>query len=275
MSSAIRLFFEPESVAVIGASRDPSKTGHVILKNIVEGGYKGRIYPINPSANEILGLKCYKSVLEVPENIDLAVVVVPARLVPSVIDELGVKKVKAAVIISGGFRETGTQEGRRLEEELKNKAISNNVRVLGPNCQGVNNPHVGLCASWPLIRSRGPLAIVSQSGTIAAAFELWAEEEGIGVSKMAALGNKIDVDETDLLEYLRDDAETRAIAMYIESVRDGRRFLRVATETSLKKPCGSPQVRQDPLRCEGGSFTHGLASRFLRHLLLSFQGRRA
>jgi acetyl coenzyme A synthetase (ADP forming)-like protein len=236
MSSAIRLFFEPDSVAVIGASRDPSKTGHVILKNIVEGGYKGRIYPINPSANEILGLKCYKSVLEVPENIDLAVVVVPARLVPSVIDELGVKKVKAAVIISGGFRETGTQEGRRLEEELKNKAISNNVRVLGPNCQGVNNPHVGLCASWPLIRSRGPLAIVSQSGTIAAAFELWAEEEGIGVSKMAALGNKIDVDETDLLEYLRDDAETRAIAMYIESVRDGRRFLRVATETSLKKP---------------------------------------
>ncbi|MCC6032492.1 MAG: CoA-binding protein [Desulfurococcaceae archaeon] len=236
MSSAIRLFFEPESVAVIGASRDPSKTGHVILKNIVEGGYKGRIYPINPSANEILGLKCYKSVLEVPENIDLAVVVVPARLVPSVIDELGVKKVKAAVIISGGFRETGTQEGRRLEEELKNKAISNNVRVLGPNCQGVNNPHVGLCASWPLIRSRGPLAIVSQSGTIAAAFELWAEEEGIGVSKMAALGNKIDVDETDLLEYLRDDAETRAIAMYIESIRDGRRFLRVATETSLKKP---------------------------------------
>jgi acetyl coenzyme A synthetase (ADP forming)-like protein len=236
MSSAIRLFFEPGSVAVIGASRDPSKTGHVILKNIVEGGYKGRIYPINPSANEILGLKCYKSVLEVPENIDLAVVVVPARLVPSVIDELGVKKVKAAVIISGGFRETGTQEGRRLEEELKNKAISNNVRVLGPNCQGVNNPHVGLCASWPLIRSRGPLAIVSQSGTIAAAFELWAEEEGIGVSKMAALGNKIDVDETDLLEYLRDDAETRAIAMYIESVRDGRRFLRVATETSLKKP---------------------------------------
>jgi acetyl coenzyme A synthetase (ADP forming)-like protein len=236
MSSAIRLFFEPDSVAVIGASRDPSKTGHVILKNIVEGGYKGRIYPINPSANEILGLKCYKSVLEVPENIDLAVVVVPARLVPSVIDELGVKKVKAAVIISGGFRETGTQEGRRLEEELKNKAISNNVRVLGPNCQGVNNPHVGLCASWPLIRSRGPLAIVSQSGTIAAAFELWAEEEGIGVSKMAALGNKIDVDETDLLEYLRDDAETRAIAMYIESIRDGRRFLRVATETSLKKP---------------------------------------
>ncbi len=236
MSSVIRLFFEPESVAVIGASRDPSKTGHVILKNIVEGGYKGRIYPINPSANEILGLKCYKSVLEVPENIDLAVVVVPARLVPGVIDELGVKKVKAAVIISGGFRETGTQEGRRLEEELKNKASSNGVRVLGPNCQGVNNPHVGLCASWPLIKSKGPLAIVSQSGTIAAAFELWAEEEGIGVSKMAALGNKIDVDETDLLEYLRDDVDTRAIAMYIESVRDGRRFLRVATETSLKKP---------------------------------------
>lgn len=236
MSSDIRLFFEPKSVAVIGASRDPLKTGHIILRNIIEGGYKGGIYPINPSADEILGLKCYKSVLEVPESIDLAVVVVPARLVPNVINELSIKGVKAAVIISGGFRETGTQEGLRLEEELKFRARESGVRVLGPNCQGVNNPHVGLCASWPLIKTKGPLSIISQSGTIAAAFELWAEEEGIGVSKMAALGNKIDVDETDLLEYLREDADTKSIAMYIESVKDGRRFLKVATETSLVKP---------------------------------------
>jgi len=236
MSSEIRLFFEPKSVAVIGASRDPSKTGHIILKNVIEGGYRGEIYPINPSANEILGLKCYKSVLEVPGSVDLAVIVVPARLVPNIIDELSIKGVKAAVIISGGFRETGTQEGLKLEEELKNKTRKSSVRVLGPNCQGVNNPHIGLCASWPLIKSKGPLAIISQSGTIAAAFELWAEEEGIGISKMAALGNKVDVDETDLLEYLREDVNTLSIAMYIESVRDGKRFLRVATEVSLKKP---------------------------------------
>ncbi|MEM1687249.1 MAG: CoA-binding protein, partial [Zestosphaera sp.] len=168
MSSDIRLFFEPKSVAVIGASRDPLKTGHIILRNIIEGGYKGGIYPINPSADEILGLKCYKSVLEVPESIDLAVVVVPARLVPNVINELSIKGVKAAVIISGGFRETGTQEGLRLEEELKFRARESGVRVLGPNCQGVNNPHVGLCASWPLIKTKGPLSIISQSGTIAA-----------------------------------------------------------------------------------------------------------
>lgn len=236
MSSEIRLFFEPKSVAVVGASRDPLKTGHIILRNIVEGGYKGRVYPINPSADEILGLKCYKSVLEIPESVDLAVIVVPARLVPNVIGELSVKGVKAAVIISGGFRETGTQEGLKLEEELKTSVLKSGVRVLGPNCQGVNNPHTGLCASWPLVKSRGSLAIISQSGTIAAAFELWAEEEGIGVSKMVALGNKIDVDETDLLEYLREDSDTKSVAMYIESVRDGRRFLRVATETSLVKP---------------------------------------
>ncbi len=236
MESEIKLLFEPKSVAVIGASRDPAKTGHIILKNIVEGGYKGEIYPINPATNEILGLRCHKSVLEVPASIDLAVVVVPARLVPNVIDELSIKGVRATVIISGGFRETGTQEGLRLEEELKSRASRGNVRVLGPNCQGVNNPHVGLCASWPLVRSKGPIAIISQSGTIAAALELWAEEEGIGISKMATLGNKIDVDETDLLEYLKDDADTKSIAMYIESVRDGRRFLRVAIETSRKKP---------------------------------------
>ena len=236
MSSEVRFFFEPQSVAVIGASRDPSKTGHIILRNLVESGYKGEIYPINPSANEILGLRCYKSVLEVPGNVDLAVVVVPARLVPNIIEELGIKGVKAAVIISGGFRETGTQEGLKLEEELKDKIRKNKVRVLGPNCQGVNNPHIGLCASWPLVKSKGPLAIVSQSGTIAAAFELWAEEEGIGVSKMATLGNKVDVDETDLLEYLREDTNTKSIAMYIESVRNGRRFLEIATETSLRKP---------------------------------------
>lgn len=236
MSSEIRLFFEPKSVAVVGASRDPSKTGHVILRNILEGGYEGRVYPVNPSADEILGLKCYKSVLEIPESVDLAVIVVPARLVPNVIGELSAKGVRAAVIISGGFRETGTQEGLKLEEELKTSILKSNIRVLGPNCQGVNNPHIGLCASWPLVKSRGPLAIISQSGTIAAAFELWAEEEGIGMSKMVTLGNKIDVDETDLLEYLREDSDTKSVAMYIESVKDGRRFLRVATETSFVKP---------------------------------------
>ncbi len=232
----IRPLFEPKSVAVVGASRNPAKTGYQILKNIVDAGFKGKIYPINPKAPEILGLKAYPSLLDVPDEVDLAVIVVPARFVPQVMEEAGKKGVKAAVIISGGFRETGTEEGRELERKLVETARKYGVRFLGPNCQGVNNPHKGLCASWPIITAKGPLAIVSQSGTVAATFEIWAENEGVGVSKMAALGNKADINELDLLEYLGEDPDTKAIGMYIEAVSDGRRFIEIASKVSPKKP---------------------------------------
>jgi len=232
----IKALFEPRSVAVIGASRNPKKTGHIILKNIIDAGFKGRIYPINPKAGEILGLKAYPSIKDVPDDVDLAVFVIPAKFVPDAMEEAGEKGVKAAVIISGGFRELGTPEGRELEERLKAVARKHGIRFLGPNCQGVNNPHLGLCASWPLIKAAGPLAIVSQSGTFAATFEYWAEREGIGISKMAALGNKADINEIDLLEYLGEDPDTKAVALYIEAVSDGRRFLEVAEEVSRKKP---------------------------------------
>ncbi len=232
----VRALFEAESVAVVGASRNPAKTGHVILRNILESGFKGRIYPVNPKAGEVLGLKAYPTLKELPEPVDLAVIVVPAKFVPSVIEEAGERGVKAAVIISGGFRETGTEEGKRLEAELVEKARKYGVRFLGPNCQGVNNPHKGLCASWPKITRKGPLAIISQSGTIAATFEIWAEEEGVGISKMAALGNKADIDEVDLLNYFGEDPDTKAIGMYMEAVRDGRKFIEVASEVTRKKP---------------------------------------
>jgi acyl-CoA synthetase (NDP forming) len=150
-------------------------------------------------------------------------------------EEAGQKGVKAAVIISGGFRETGP-EGAKLEHEVVKTAKKYGIRFLGPNCQGINNPHLGLCASWPLIRAKGPLAIVSQSGTVAATFEIWAEREGIGISKMAALGNKADINELDLLEYLGEDPNTKAIAMYIEAVSDGRKFIELAEDVSRRKP---------------------------------------
>lgn len=231
----LRPLFEPKSVAVIGASRDPAKTGHIILKNIIDAGFKGKLYPINPKAGEILGIKAYSSLKEVPDDIDLAVFVIPARFVPAVMEEAGQKGVKAAVIISGGFRETGP-EGAKLEHEVVKTAKKYGIRFLGPNCQGINNPHLGLCASWPLIRAKGPLAIVSQSGTVAATFEIWAEREGIGISKMAALGNKADINELDLLEYLGEDPNTKAIAMYIEAVSDGRKFIELAEDVSRRKP---------------------------------------
>ena len=232
----IKALFEANSVAVVGASRNPKKTGHIILKNIIESGFKGRVFPVNPSADFILGLRVFRSLGDVPEPVDLVVVVVPAKAVPEVMEEAGKKGIKAAIVISGGFKETGTEEGRKLEKELVSIAKKYNIRFLGPNCQGINNPHKGLCASWPKITKKGPLAIISQSGTVAATFEIWAEKEGVGISKMAALGNKADINEIDLLNYLGSDPDTKAVAMYIEAVSDGRKFMDVATEVTSRKP---------------------------------------
>ncbi|MDI6643145.1 MAG: CoA-binding protein [Candidatus Hodarchaeaceae archaeon] len=231
----LKSLFEPSSVAVIGASREPGKLGHEILKNILDAGFKGKLYPINPKADEVLGLKCYPSVKDVPEGVELAVVIVPARFVPSVISDCSAKGVKAAVVISGGFSETG-EAGAQLERQLVEAARKAGIRVIGPNCQGVNSSAVGLCASWPLVRVKGPISVISQSGTVLAALACWAEEDGIGISKLVALGNKCDVDEIELLEYLAEDPETKVIALYIEGTRDGRKFVEVARKAARRKP---------------------------------------
>ncbi len=231
----LKSFFEPSSVAVVGASREPGKLGHEVLRNIIEAGYKGKLYPINPKANEMLGLKCYPSVKDVPDEVELAVIIVPARFVSSVVADCGANGVKAAIVISGGFGEVGPA-GVELERQLVEAAKKANLRVLGPNCQGINNTSVGLCASWPLVRRKGPISVISQSGTILAAIACWAEEEGIGISKLVALGNKCDVDETELLEYLAADEGTKVVALYIEGVRDGRKFLKAARPAAAKKP---------------------------------------
>ncbi|MHA1470352.1 MAG: CoA-binding protein, partial [Candidatus Asgardarchaeia archaeon] len=210
--------FEAKSVAVIGASRNPEKLGYKILKNILDAGYKGKVYPINPKADEILGLKAYPSISEVPGDVDLAVFVIPAKFVPSTLRECAKRNVKGAVIISGGFAEVGNIE---LENELKSIIKETNIRVIGPNCQGINNPHLGLNASWPVIKSAGPISIASQSGTFFAALQMWADEDKIGVSKCAAMGNKIDIDFDDLIEYYGEDENTKVIAVYMEGVRDG------------------------------------------------------
>ena len=228
-------FFEPKSVAVIGASREPGKLGHEVFKNIIDAGYKGNLYPINPKTDEILGRKCYPSIKDVPSDVELVVVIVPARFVPQVIADCGLKAVRAAIVISGGFKETG-EAGKELEQQLLEKAREAGIRIIGPNCQGVNSTTSGLCASWPLITTKGAISVVSQSGTVGAALECWAADEGIGVCKFVALGNKSDVDEIELLEYLADDSNTKVIALYIEGMRDGRKFMEVARDAVRKKP---------------------------------------
>lgn len=233
-------FFKPKSVAVIGASREPRKFGHVIFKNFVESEYNGKAYPINPKAENILGSKAYYSVKEVPGGLDLAIIAVPAPIVPSIIDECLSKNVKAAVIISGGFREVG-EKGEKLELEIKEKIEGSNLRIIGPNCIGVYDPsnHVDtlFLPTYRLRRPKpGPIAFISQSGAFGSAVLDWAASQDIGISKFISIGNKIDVDEVDLLNYLADDPLTKCITVYVESIERGREFLETASRVTNGKP---------------------------------------
>jgi acetate---CoA ligase (ADP-forming) len=223
----------PKSVAVIGASNTPGKYGHEILKNIRDGGYQGAIYPINPKAESILNLSCYPSIGETPETPDLAVIIIPSRLVPQAVRECGEKGVRAAVIITGGFSEIGP-EGQVLQEQTAEVAREFGLRILGPNCQGVNNPHHRLCASWPLLTCRGTVAVISQSGTVGAAMMDWFSEEKLGVSSFVAMGNRVDVDEADLIAHFNEDDNTAAIAAYIEGIKRPESFLEAVVR--LHKP---------------------------------------
>src|SRR5512138_947555 len=156
-------FFNPSGVAVVGASDTPGKLGNEILKNLKEGGFLGALYPINPKSASILGLDCFRSVKDIPGAVELAVLIIPARMVSQAVRECGERGIKGAVVISGGFSEAGP-EGEALQKELARVAAENSVRVIGPNCQGVNNPYGPLCASWPLLRQKGRIAVISQSG---------------------------------------------------------------------------------------------------------------
>jgi len=225
--------FHPESVAVIGASESAGKLGHEILKNLMDGGFPGALYPINPKSERILGLSCFKNVRDVPGKVDLAVVIIPARFVSQAIRECGEKGVKGAVVISGGFSEAGA-EGEALQNELAKAAREAGVRVVGPNCQGINSPYHPMCASWPLLTQKGRVAVISQSGTVGAAMMDWFSVEGLGVSAFVSLGNRADIDEIDLIEYFEADPNTRVIAAYLEGVKDAVRFQKVLSE--LKKP---------------------------------------
>ncbi|MCX7816753.1 MAG: acetate--CoA ligase family protein [Syntrophales bacterium] len=215
--------FRPKSVALIGASATPGKLGYDILYNIIHGGFQGPIYPINPKAETILDLKVYRDIASPPEPPELAVIVIPAKMVPQAIEDCGKAGVKAAIVITGGFAEAGP-EGEKLQEDLANLAHKYGISVIGPNCQGVNHPHHNLCASWPLITTKGRMTFVSQSGTVGAALIDWASEEHLGVSCFVSLGNRADIDETDCIQYFNEDPNTKVIALYIEGVKRPEKF---------------------------------------------------
>lgn len=236
MPNDLSLFFNPRSVAIIGASSNPNKLSFGIFRNLTQYGYEGQVYPINPNAGEILGLPCYPRIEDVPGSVDLAVLAVSARLTPDIIRACGEKGVKAIVVISGGFREVG-EEGAELEQRCLELVKSYGMRMIGPNCVGTMDLYSGLNTTFIHgIPDRGHIGFLSQSGAICGGIVDYVRGKRVGFSCFASLGNEADVIETDLIEYLVEDPNTHVIAAYVEAIRDGRRFIDVAREVCKVKP---------------------------------------
>ena len=232
--------FKPKSVAVIGASTRPGTVGNDLLVNLIRDKYIGQIYPVNPKAEELHGLKVYPTLAEIPGDVELAVLIVPARAVPGLIDEAKAKGVKGMIIISAGFKESG-HEGVEREQELTRLVRAAGIPLIGPNCLGVISPAVNLNATFAAkIALKGNLGFMSQSGAFCTSVLDYAEERKIGFSKFVSFGNKADIKENDLLEYLADDPDTKAIAMYLEDIGDPQGFIKVASKTFWEK--GKPII---------------------------------
>ncbi|KKQ39500.1 MAG: SucD3, partial [Candidatus Magasanikbacteria bacterium GW2011_GWA2_37_8] len=215
--------FNPKSVAIIGASTEVGSVGNDIVKNLTTQGYTGKVFPVNPKATKLYGLKCYPDVLSIPEKVDLAIIAVPASIVTTVMHEVAKKKVKGAIVITAGFKEAGQPE---RELELSEICRKNNIALIGPNCLGVINPAIKLNASFAAtMPPAGGVAFLSQSGALCTAVIDYAQKLEIGFSKFVSVGNKALVDETDLIEYLANDPETKVIALYVEQLKDAGKII--------------------------------------------------
>ncbi|MBN2137172.1 MAG: acetate--CoA ligase family protein [Sedimentisphaerales bacterium] len=229
-------FFNPQSVAIVGASRQKGKVGYEILANMLEAGYRGKIFPVNPKADEIEGLECYKDIESLPETPDLVVIIIPAKFVAGVMKQCAKVKAKSVIIITAGFREVG-KDGMTLENEVIRIARQAGIRVIGPNCLGVIVPGNKLNASFGGdLPASGGIAYLSQSGALLAAILDTANANGIGFSTLVSIGNKADVDELDIIEAVAEDGDTKVIAGYLESITDGNTFVREAERISYIKP---------------------------------------
>lgn len=236
---SLEKFFTPQSIAIVGATEDPQNISSVIFKNLEEMGYQGQIVPINPHHDKVFRFSCYASLLEVTDKIDLAVIAVPAHHVPEVIRQLKGCGIKHSIIISGGFGESGDR-GRALEKEIKNICHRDEINIIGPNCIGVFDNYSNFTTSflpWDKVElpGKGPVSILTQSGSYAVSLMDLLAQEGIGVSKIVSYGNRVDIGESALIEYLIDDDSTRVIGMYMESVDDGRRFIAASSRCTKTK----------------------------------------
>ncbi|MDD5311543.1 MAG: CoA-binding protein [Dehalococcoidia bacterium] len=232
----MKYLFCPTSVALIGASGSREKWGHRILFNLITGGFKGRIYPVNPRESEVLGLPSFPRVTEIPENPDLAVITIPPSGMKQAIHDCILKNVKCTVVITSGFSEIGPV-GKRLEDEFSRLAKDAGMALVGPNCVGVLNPHHNLfCHMMPVFPRKGSVALVGQSGSLLDMLASRISGRGMGVSRFVSVGNEAVLQVADYLEYLADDNDTSVILAYVEGFRDGRKFHEIARKATRKKP---------------------------------------
>ena len=236
LSEPLKMFFSPSVVAVIGATETTGSVGRTVLWNLIGSPFGGTVFPVNPKRNSVLGIKCYPSIAEVPEPVDLAVIVTPAPTVPKVVGECATARVPAAVIISAGFKECG-EAGARLEAEVLGQARRGRMRVIGPNCLGVMSPITGLNATFASTIARaGSVGFVSQSGALCTAILDWSLRENVGFSAFVSVGSMLDVGWGDLIDCLGDDPRTRCIIVYMESIGNAASFLSAARQVALTKP---------------------------------------
>lgn len=238
--SCLDFFFNPESIAIMGASSKPGKIGYQVLKSLIDAGYEHPIYPININARDILDVKAYKNIIDVPDKIDLVLYALPAKYAPNAVEECGKKNVKGIVIISGGFKELNG-EGAELERKTAENAKRHGIRIIGPNCIGILNPKGKVDTffqpRYAMSRpKKGNMSVLTQSGTFGLSILECLANEDLGVSKFVSYGNRADVDELEMLRYLEKDKETKIVALYVESLDDGREFVKLAKKFVLKKP---------------------------------------
>ena len=228
--------FSPKSVAVFGASDRPDSVGQIVFQNMLESGFDGLLYPINPKHAEVQGKRAYPSIADIGEPVELVVIATPPRTVPCIIESCGIHGVKAAVIITAGFCEAG-HEGEELAKELLETAHRYGIRLIGPNCLGIMRPSIGLNATFNKGGANtGNIAFVSQSGALCTAILDWAQNNDVGFSSLLSMGSSIDVDFGEILDYLVSDADTHSILMYIEGIRSARSFMSALRAAARAKP---------------------------------------
>jgi len=263
---SIDFFFKPESIALIGASPNPEKLSHTVLKSLRKMGFKGKLYPVNPGYKEIEGLKCYSSPEEIEDRIDIAIFAVPAKAVLDILKG-PVENIKGAIIVSSGFREVGPG-GKKMEDELKALLEEKGIRAIGPNCLGIYDTVSKVDTFFIEVEkierpARGGVSVLTQSGSFAIMIMDELANEGAGVARVVSYGNKVDIDESDCLEFLARDEATKAIALYIESVGNGRRFLEVASACVKRKPVVALKVgKREPGARAASSHTGAISGRY-------------